>query len=172
MKSTTKTTNSKTHSTETAGAIGATLHLLQSLLAQKHGTRVNTESGAATLSISHDQISLTDKRNRIVAFGLDDVLSAIDSPNEATGKPGRRIASPRRSEEDDSYTLNLWSEGQNQTTEKPWASFDIPAGWWHALIAIAKERGITESAAFEIAIREYLARAKARDGEGELTDAR
>lgn len=44
---------------------------LQVLLAQSLGTNVDTECGAATLSISHDRVTLTDVCNRVVADAPD-----------------------------------------------------------------------------------------------------
>ena len=47
---------------------------LQDVVAKRFGTKVDTECGAATISISHDQMILTDARGVVVAEGGTDEI--------------------------------------------------------------------------------------------------
>lgn len=53
---------------------------LQLAIITAMGDRVKTETGASTLTIAHDEISLTDAGNNLVAFGIGDVSRELATP--------------------------------------------------------------------------------------------
>lgn len=62
-----------------------TILRVQSLLAGRFGEDVETDCGAATLSISPNQLSLTDDRNRVVSVSAEGVLAGLGVPVEDDG---------------------------------------------------------------------------------------
>lgn len=84
-------------------------------------------------------------------------------PNRITktsGTTARATGTRRARKAEATVTINLWTDKQDQSTDIPWATFDIPEGWSRGLLAYANKNGITASRAFEIAIEEYLAARK------------